>query len=71
MCIRDSPKTVQDQIALDNHKIANNLSTQAKLLVEYNKDLTVEEAEAIVQENKQKNEKLSLFDRVRQEAQGS
>ena len=63
------PKTVRDQIDLDNHRLANNLVTQGKLLVEYNKDLTIEEADAIIQENKQKNEKLSLFDRVRQETQ--
>ena len=63
------PKTVRDQIDLDNHRLANNLVTQGKLLAEYNKDLTVEEADAIIQENKQKNEKLSLFDRVRQETQ--
>ena len=49
------PKTVQDQIALDNHKLTNNLTTQAKLLVGYNKDLTIEEAEAIIEENKEKN----------------
>ena len=65
------PKTVRDQIDLDNHRLANNLTTQAKLLAEYNKDLTIEEADAIIRENKQKNEKLSLFDRVRQEAQGA
>ena len=63
------PKTVRDQIDLDNHRLANNLVTQGKLLAEYNKDLTIEEADAIIQENKQKNEKLSLFDRVRQETQ--
>ena len=63
------PKSVRDQIDLDNHRLANNLVTQGKLLVEYNKDLTIEEADAIIEENKQKNEKLSLFDRVRQETQ--
>ena len=65
------PKSVRDQIDLDNHRLANNLVTQGKLLAEYNKDLTIEEADAIIEENKQKNEKLSLFDRVRQEAQGT
>ena len=63
------PKSVRDQIDLDNHRLANNLVTQGKLLVEYNKDLTIEEADAIIEENKQKNEKLSIFDRVRQETQ--
>ena len=65
------PKSVRDQIDLDNHRLANNLVTQGKLLAEYNKDLTIEEADAIIEENKQKNEKLSIFDRVRQEAQGT
>ena len=50
------PKTVRDQIDLDNHMLANNLTTQAKLLVGYNKDLTLKEAEKIVEENKEKNE---------------
>ena len=63
------PKSVRDQIDLDNHRLANNLVTQGKLLAEYNKDLTIEEADAIIEENKQKNEKLSIFDRVRQETQ--
>ena len=63
------PKTVRDQIDLDNHRLANNLVTQGKLLVEYNKDLTIEEADAIIAENKTKNEKLSIFERVRQESQ--
>ena len=63
------PKTVQDQILLDTHRLENNLATQAQLLVEYNNDLSIEEAEAIVEGNKQKNQKLSIFDRVRQEAE--
>ena len=63
------PKTVQDQVLLDNHRLENNLATQAQLLVEYNKDLSIEEAEAIVEGNKQKNKKLSIFDKVRQEAE--
>ena len=65
------PKTVRDQIDLDNHRLANNLVTQGKLLVEYNKDLTIEEADAIIAENKSKNEKLSIFERVRQESQAT
>ena len=63
------PKTVQDQVLLDTHRLENNLATQAQLLVEYNNDLSIEEAEAIVEGNKQKNQKLSIFDRVRQEAE--
>ena len=40
------PMTVQDQIALDNHRISLGLVNKAELMVEYNKDLTLEEANA-------------------------
>ena len=46
-----------------------NLVNEAQLLLEYNKDLTLEEAEDIIAENKQKNEKLSIFEKARQAAQ--
>ena len=36
------PKTVQDQILLDNHALQNNLTTQPELLVKQNKDLSIE-----------------------------
>tara|TARA_Y100001938_G_scaffold139916_1_gene207416 strand:- start:2628 stop:3938 length:1311 start_codon:yes stop_codon:yes gene_type:complete len=63
------PKTVNDQILLDNHRLQNNMVTQAGLLMEYNKDLTKEEAESIVEENRQKNEKLSIFETIRNQTQ--
>ena len=63
------PKTVQDQILLDNHRLEHNMVNQAQLLQEYNKDLTIQEAEQIVNENRQKNQKLSIFERVRQQGQ--
>ena len=50
------PKTMQDQILWDNHRLQNNLITRAKLMVEYNDDLSLQEAEALVAENKAKNE---------------
>ena len=50
------PKTMQDQILWDNHRLQNNLITRAKLMVEYNDDLSLQEAEAVVAENKAKNE---------------
>jgi hypothetical protein len=59
------PKSVQDQIALDNHRLQNNLTTQAKLLSEYNKDLSLSEAESIVSSNKEVN--LDLSSEVNQE----
>ena len=38
------PKSVQDQILWDNHRLEMNLISEADLLVKYNKDLTIEEA---------------------------
>ena len=38
------PMTVQDQIALDTHRLNLGLVNRAELMVEYNKDLTLEEA---------------------------
>tara|TARA_R100001463_G_scaffold505_2_gene2276 strand:- start:4509 stop:5813 length:1305 start_codon:yes stop_codon:yes gene_type:complete len=61
------PKTMQDQILWDNHRLQNNLVTQAKLMVEYNDDLTLKEAEELIVENKQKNEQQSIFERIRQQ----
>ena len=40
------PMTIQDQIALDNHRLSLGLVNKAELMVEYNKDLTLEEANA-------------------------
>jgi len=53
------PKTVQDQILWDNHRLQLNLVTEAALLVEYNKDLTLQEAQTLIDQNKAKNKKLS------------
>jgi hypothetical protein len=63
------PKTMQDQILWDNHRLQNNLITQAKLLVEYNDDLSIKEAEKLIGENKQQNEQQSIFERIRQQNQ--
>ena len=63
------PKTVQDQILLDNHALQNNLTTQPELLVKQNKDLSIEEAREIVKANKQENEQQSIFERIRQQNQ--
>jgi len=63
------PKTVQDQMMWDEHRLRLNLTTEADLLVEYNDDLTLEEAEKKIAENKQKNQKLSIFDKLRQETE--
>ena len=45
------PMTVQDQIALDNHRLNLGLVNKAELMVEYNKDLTLEEANAKLKAN--------------------
>jgi len=64
------PKTVQDQILKDNFDIQNNLTTRAKIMVRENKDLTVKQAQKLIDENRGVNEKesnQSIFDRFRQE----
>ena len=65
------PKTVQDQILKDQFDIQNNLTTRAKIMVRENKDLTVEQAQNIINENRGVNEQestQSIFEKVRKEA---
>ena len=65
------PKTVQDQILKDNFDLENNLSTQAKIMVRENKDLTLKQAQKIIDENGKVNEKRkqqSIFNQFRQGA---
>ena len=64
------PKTVQDQILKDQFDIQNNLTTRAKIMVRDNKDLTVSQAQEIINENRGVNEQegtQSIFERFRQE----
>lgn len=49
------PKTVQDQISKDTFDLEHNLTTEAKIMVRDNKDLTVEEAQKIIDDNKESN----------------
>lgn len=49
------PKTVQDQIMKDTFDIQNNLTTRAKIMVRDNKDLSLEQAQAIIEENEAVN----------------
>ena len=65
------PKTVQDQILWDKHRLELNLIDEVALLLEYNSDLTQEQAELIIASNKQRNQKLSIFEAARQAAQGT
>ena len=66
------PKTAQDQIMLDQFALEQNMTTQAKLMTKYNKDLTLEEAQQQIDENKRVNEIgkpesiQSAFNRIRQ-----
>ena len=46
------PKTVQDQVLLDEHRLKHHMVDEPDLLMEYNKDLSRKEAEAIVEANK-------------------
>ncbi len=63
------PKTVQDQILWDKHRLELNLINEVELLLEYNNDLSQEQAELIVASNKQRNQKLSIFEKAREAAQ--
>ena len=50
------PKTVSDQIMKDTFDIQNNLITRAKIMVRENKDLTIEQAQSIIDENASVNQ---------------
>jgi len=63
------PKTVQDQILWDKHRLELNLINEVGLLMEYNNDLTDEQAELIIAGNKQRNQKLSIFEKAREVSQ--
>jgi len=52
------PKTVQDQILKDEFDLKQNLITQAKIMVRENKDLSINQAQAIIEENKSFNEQI-------------
>jgi hypothetical protein len=47
------PKTVQDQILLDEHRLKHYMIDDVDLLMEYNNDLSRKEAEKIVEKNKE------------------
>ena len=49
------PKTVADQIMKDTFDIQNNLTTRAKIMVRDNKDLSLDQAQAIIEENEAVN----------------
>jgi hypothetical protein len=47
--------TTQDKIMLNEYKLKHNLVTEAQILANENKDISIEEAEKIIEENKEKN----------------
>ena len=46
------PKTVQDQILLDEHRLRHHMIDEPDLLMQYNKDLSRIEAEKIIEKNR-------------------
>jgi hypothetical protein len=52
------PMTTQDKIMLNEYKLKHNLSTEAQLLAEENKDLSIEDAKKIIEDNRQVNQPL-------------
>jgi len=65
------PMTVQDQIMRDEFDLSHNLVTEAKLMVRDNKDLSIKEAQKIIDDNREINEQRNqqgLFNQLRQGA---
>ena len=54
------PKTVQDQILLDEHRLKHHMLDEVDLLMEYNKDLSKGQAEKIIEKNKKAMEDKHL-----------
>tara|TARA_Y100000004_G_scaffold60699_1_gene67876 strand:+ start:588 stop:1886 length:1299 start_codon:yes stop_codon:yes gene_type:complete len=56
------PMTTQDKIMLNEYKIKHNLTTQAQLLADENKDLSVEDAAKVIESNMQINQQIMVAD---------
>ena len=54
------PKTVSDQISLDEHRLKHHMLDEVALLMEYNNDLSRKEAEKIIGKNKEAMEETHL-----------
>ena len=54
--------TTQDKIMLNEYKLKHNLTTEAQILAEENKDLTIEDANRIIEENASINQPLVVED---------
>ena len=53
------PKTVQDQVLLDEHRLKHHMLDEVDLLMEYNNDLSRKEAEKIVEKNKESRQEAT------------
>jgi len=56
------PMTTQDKIMLNEYRLKHNLVTEAQILAEENKDLSIDDARAIIEQNKQVNQTLVVTD---------
>ena len=56
------PMTTQDKIMLNEYKLKHNLTTQAQLLAEENKDLSIEDAAKVIESNMQINQPIIVAD---------
>tara|TARA_B100001093_G_scaffold206409_1_gene198388 strand:+ start:837 stop:2138 length:1302 start_codon:yes stop_codon:yes gene_type:complete len=56
------PMTTQDKIMMNEYKLKHNLTTEAKILAEENKDLTIDDANRIIEENASVNQPLVVVD---------
>ena len=69
------PMMVQDEIAWNTWLLDNNMTTRAKLIKKYNKDLNDYQAQAELKENEKlngtKQQTGSIFNRVRNQATGT
>jgi len=63
------PMTTQDKIMLSEYQLKHNLTTEAKIMADENKDLSVEQAQKIIEENKDVNS-ASLPEEPLKEVQG-
>ncbi len=56
------PMTTQDKIMLNEYKLKHNLTTQAQLLADENKDLSIEDAAKVIESNMQINQPIMVAD---------
>jgi prolyl oligopeptidase PreP (S9A serine peptidase family) len=56
------PMTTQDKIMINEYKLKHNLTTEAQLLAADNKDLSLDDAKQIIEENKAVNQTLVVED---------